>query len=138
MEGGIPPQTDTDAPQQALDQVKAAGKDFIESRLPALWPKMTGPEFQIVSDYYRANIDPSERYVLSVPGSTRYRLRANESGLSNVILAGDWIRNGFNAGCVEAAVMSGIQAANAIAGQPLDAGIDGPLQSQLREEDAAS
>jgi len=99
---------------------------------------MTGPEFQIVSDYYRANIDPSERYVLSVPGSTRYRLRANESGLSNVILAGDWIRNGFNAGCVEAAVMSGIQAANAIAGQPLDAGIDGPLQSQLREEDAAS
>jgi uncharacterized protein with NAD-binding domain and iron-sulfur cluster len=92
---------------------------------------MTAGDFKIVSDYFRANINPTERYVQSVAGSTAFRLRANESGLDNVILAGDWTKNGFNAGCVEAAVMSGIQAANAIAGRPLDQGIDGPLRPGL-------
>jgi len=70
--------------------------------------------------------------VLSVAGSTKYRLRANESGLTNVVLAGDWTKNGFNAGCVESATMSGIQAANAIQGRPLNYGIMGPLVTSLQ------
>ena len=61
---------------------------------------------------HRANIDPSDRYVLCVPGSDQHRLRSDESGYDNLFLAGDWTDNGLNAGCIEAAVLSGLQAAN--------------------------
>ena len=50
----------------------------------------------------------------SVPGSDKYRLRSDESGYDNLVLAGDWTDCGINAGCIEAAVMSGLQAANAL------------------------
>jgi uncharacterized protein with NAD-binding domain and iron-sulfur cluster len=132
MAGGIPPRDDPDAPAEALKCVRAAGEAFIQDNLPVLWPKMNTAGFKIESRYNRANIDPSERYVLSVAGSTKYRLRANESGLANVVLAGDWTKNGFNAGCVESATMSGIQAANAIQGRPLNYGIMGPLATSLQ------
>jgi uncharacterized protein with NAD-binding domain and iron-sulfur cluster/acetoacetate decarboxylase len=132
MAGGIPAQGDSEAPARGLSEVEANCDAFIQQDLPVLWPQMNNPEFKIVARFLRCNIDPSERYVLSVAGSTQYRLRANESGLSNVVLAGDWTNNGFNAGCVEAAVMSGIQAANAIQGNSLDQGIDGPLERELQ------
>ncbi len=66
------------------------------------------------TQYVSVNIDPSDRYVQSVPGSDKYRLRSNESGYDNLVLAGDWTDSGYNAGCIEAAVMSGLQAANAL------------------------
>jgi uncharacterized protein with NAD-binding domain and iron-sulfur cluster len=72
-----------------------------------------GPE-RLVSQYVRANIDPSERYVLSVANSTATRLAADGSGLGNLILAGDWTLSSWNAGCIEAAVNTGINAASAI------------------------
>lgn len=72
----------------------------------------------VMSTYFRANTFPSERYTLSVAGSTKHRLYANESGFDNLTLAGDWTRNGFNVGCIEATVMSGMQASNAISGHP--------------------
>jgi len=44
-------------------------------------------------------------------------MKAGGSGVQNLILAGDWVDNGFlNAGCIEAATMSGMQAARAISG----------------------
>ena len=70
------------------------------------------------SQYWRANVDPSERYVLSVVNSTRHRLATDESGFSNLFLTGDWIKNGLNAGCVEAAVMAGMQTSRAMSGHP--------------------
>jgi uncharacterized protein with NAD-binding domain and iron-sulfur cluster len=69
------------------------------------------------TQYVSVNIDPSDRYVQSVPGSDKYRLRSDESGYDNLVLAGDWTDSGFNAGCIEAAVMSGLQAANALLGR---------------------
>jgi uncharacterized protein with NAD-binding domain and iron-sulfur cluster len=69
------------------------------------------------TQYVSVNIDPSDRYVQSVPGSDKYRLRSDESGYDNLVLAGDWTDTGFNAGCIEAAVMSGLQAANALLGR---------------------
>ena len=63
------------------------------------------------------NVDPSDRYVQSVPGSDRCRLRPDESGYENLVLAGDWTDCGLNAGCIEAAVMSGLEAANALLGR---------------------
>jgi len=71
----------------------------------------------LAGQHVSVNIDPSDRYVQSVPGSDRYRLRADESGYDNLVLAGDWTDCGMNAGCIEAAVMSGLQAANALLGR---------------------
>jgi hypothetical protein len=71
----------------------------------------------LATQFVRANVDPSDRYVQCVPGSDRYRLRSDESGYDNLFLAGDWTDNGLNAGCIEAAALSGLQAANAVLGR---------------------
>jgi uncharacterized protein with NAD-binding domain and iron-sulfur cluster len=69
------------------------------------------------TQHVSVNIDPSDRYVQSVPGSDKYRLRPDESGYDNLFLAGDWTDSGMNAGFIEGAVMSGLQAANALLGR---------------------
>lgn len=70
------------------------------------------------AQFWRSNVDPSDRYVLSLAGSTEHRLRPGASGFTNLKLAGDWTYNGLNYGCVEAAVMSGMDASRAISGYP--------------------
>ncbi|WP_206060380.1 NAD(P)-binding protein [Nitrincola alkalilacustris] len=70
------------------------------------------------AQYWRSNIDPSERYVLSVVNSSQYRLGTNETLFDNLYLTGDWIRTGLNAGCVEAATMAGMHTSRAICGLP--------------------
>jgi uncharacterized protein with NAD-binding domain and iron-sulfur cluster len=69
------------------------------------------------TQYVSVNVDPSDRYVQSIPGTDRYRLRPDESGYDNLVLAGDWTDSGMNAGCIESSVMSGLQAANALLGR---------------------
>jgi hypothetical protein len=78
---------------------------------------VAGPA-RLDEQFFKANIDPSDRYVLSLPGTLRYRLHPWDSGYDNLFLAGDWTRCGLNAGCVEAAVISGMLAAGAIRGFP--------------------
>jgi uncharacterized protein with NAD-binding domain and iron-sulfur cluster len=63
--------------------------------------------------------------VQSPPGSAAHRLRADESGYDNLFLAGDWVNCGLNAGCIEAAVLGGLEAANAVRGRPLLEGVTG-------------
>ena len=70
----------------------------------------------LATQHLSVNIDPSDRYVLSVPGSDKYRLRPDESGYDNLVLAGDWTDSGLNSGCIESAVLSGLQAANIVLG----------------------
>jgi uncharacterized protein with NAD-binding domain and iron-sulfur cluster len=82
-------------------------------------------EARLDSQYFRANVEPSERYVQSLPGTGRYRLAPGASGYDNLVLAGDWTDCGFNAGCVEAATMSGLLAANAVTGSTDTSGIIG-------------
>ena len=77
---------------------------------------LSGPA-ALDSQFWTANVDPSDRYVQSLPGTGRYRLRSDESGYDNLFLAGDWTDSGLNAGCIEAAVLSGLQAANAVLGR---------------------
>jgi hypothetical protein len=45
---------------------------------------------------------------------TAWRVKPDAKPAGNLYLAGDWTLNGLNAGCVEAAVMSSMQAARAI------------------------
>jgi len=86
------------------------------------WHLLSGADGEVgasalETQHVSVNIDPSDRYVQSVPGSDKYRLRPDESGYDNLVLAGDWTDCGINAGCIEAAVMSGLQAANALLGR---------------------
>ncbi|MBV8887476.1 MAG: NAD(P)-binding protein [Chroococcidiopsidaceae cyanobacterium CP_BM_RX_35] len=130
---GIPPSSEHGFPAQAQQKVEKQAIKFLENQIRNLWPDATtrenpqGINWDLLVDpegrkgserfnfqYWRVNIDPSERYVLSVPGSTKYRIKTDESGFINLYLVGDWINNGYNAGCVEATVISAMQAARAI------------------------
>ena len=128
-EGPLDP-ADPSTPHRALAKVQKASDEWLDHRLAALWPAIPNDaggidRQQVLEVYQRANVDPSERYVMSVAGSASARLKANASGVSNLYLAGDWIDNGFNAGCVEASFMSGMQAGNALLGKPLNDGVLG-------------
>jgi hypothetical protein len=108
---------------------------FVERDLPVLWPEAVDPstgefDWQLLHvpdadkalkgpqrldrQFVRANIEPSELYVLSVPGSSRHRIPPDSTGFSNLFAVGDWTECTLNSGCVEAAVISGMVAANAI------------------------
>jgi uncharacterized protein with NAD-binding domain and iron-sulfur cluster len=76
-----------------------------------------GPE-RFNSQYWTANTDPSDRYVQALPGTDDYRLKPADSGYGNLVLAGDWTDCGLNAGCIEAAVLSALQAANGLLDHP--------------------
>ncbi len=144
MLGGIPDRDDHDAPERETQCVKDATRAMLENHIQPLWPcavhenQETSLDWTLLSDpaggsgrerldsqFFRANIDPSERYVLSVPGSSHYRLSPGKSGFRSLVLAGDWTDNGINAGCIEAAVMSGLLASQAICGYPEDPDIIG-------------
>ncbi|MEI9924989.1 MAG: FAD-dependent oxidoreductase [Bradyrhizobium sp.] len=136
------PYTDSKYPEKELKRAKSLTLKWINESLPVLWPnivdskgairwdlffdyeahtgKVRSGKSRLDAQYVRANINPSDRYVLSVPGSVYERMRADESGVDNLYLAGDWVRTGINAGCIEAAVMAGRAAAGAIAGVHID------------------
>lgn len=120
---GIAPYSDHEFPRREKARYEKVVATFMSEHVRGLWPAFTDADVR--SRYTRVNLDPTERYVLSVPGSTALRLKANESGFANVVLCGDWTDNGFNAGCVEAAVMGGLWAANALSGFPAAADILG-------------
>jgi uncharacterized protein with NAD-binding domain and iron-sulfur cluster len=116
--------------------VRASAERFLDRHGTGLWPAAAaadgGFRWDLLCDgrgdgrerfrsqHWRANVDPSDRYVQNLPGSGPYRLPADGSGFDNLCLAGDWIDNGLNAGCIEGATLGGLQAANAIEGRRLD------------------
>jgi uncharacterized protein with NAD-binding domain and iron-sulfur cluster len=136
MVGGIPDRNDYGFPDQALADVKKVALDFANNDVGFLWPKATRPDNPKALDFsklvkgfdeqfYRANIDPSERYVLSLKGSVTSRIKPGESGFENLFLTGDWTYNYFNAGCVEATVISGMLCSSAMTGFPPIKDIEG-------------
>ncbi len=136
----------------ATASVRAGAAAFLDERAGNLWPEAvtadgsfrwdllcgsepgsTGVD-ALRSQHVRANVDPSDRYVQSLPGSARHRLRADGSGFANLALAGDWIDTGLNAGCIEAATLGGLQAGNAVLGRVLTHGTTGFRPSQVDHE----
>jgi uncharacterized protein with NAD-binding domain and iron-sulfur cluster len=130
----IPPYSDHDFPVQQAAVVQENSIGWINENLPVLWPAggmpasfnwnllddplgASGPA-RFDSQYWRANLSPAERYVLSVPGSTQYRLTPAGSGFANLYLAGDWTLNGLNFGCIESATMGGLEVSQALCGYP--------------------
>jgi uncharacterized protein with NAD-binding domain and iron-sulfur cluster len=112
--------------------VAAQAVRFLTDDIGALWPlavdRVSGEfrwkllvdpddragQLRLQAQYWRANVEPSERYVLSVPGSSKYRIAPDDTGFANLYAVGDWTACHINAGCVEAAVISAMVAANAI------------------------
>jgi uncharacterized protein with NAD-binding domain and iron-sulfur cluster len=71
------------------------------------------------AQYVRANYTPTERYVVTLPGTTRFQMTADSSGYMNLALAGDWLYTGLG-GSVEGAVVAGMQASRALTGFPAE------------------
>jgi uncharacterized protein with NAD-binding domain and iron-sulfur cluster len=130
-----PPPSDHGFPARCAQGVHDGAVAQLQQPVGALWPDAVTPSgfrwdwlvdlqggsgpARFDSQYWRANVDPSERYVLSVVGSSAHRLATDGSGFGNLYLTGDWILTGINAGCVEGATMGGMQASRAISGWPL-------------------
>ena len=117
--------------EHQVDDVQKTMSHYLEKQLPKLWPNLPGwlarDDFfvagngkpgELSSQYLRVNQVGSERYVQTLPGTSAARISPLEKQFDNLTIAGDWTNNGLNAGCVEAAVMSGKLAANALSGSP--------------------
>ena len=123
-------------PEQRHAEVRDNAIRFLNEKIGELWPgAVDGKAFrwdllvdpadekgngqaQFDSQYWTANVNPSDRYVLALPGSMDYRISPLDNTYDNMTVAGDWTDCGFNEGCVEAAVMSGRLAAHAISNSP--------------------
>lgn len=66
--------------------------------------------------YWRSNCGPSERCTIALPGATEHRMKAGDTGYSNLCVTGDWTDNGFYVACMEGTIMSGIHGARAVTG----------------------
>ena len=117
----ILPPDDHDFPSRQHPRVVEVTGQWLHDNMGWFWPRGTTPYAPrgldpalIRSAYYRANIAPTDRYTLSVPGSGKFRLGARESGFGNLFLAGDWTDFCINVGYFEGAIISGLRAAHAI------------------------
>jgi uncharacterized protein with NAD-binding domain and iron-sulfur cluster len=133
-----PSASDRDYPQRRNDEVRLNAINFLNRDIQHLWPKAKRPsgEFRwellveakarkgkatsarFDTQFWTANVNPSDRYVLSLPGSLEHRISPLDNTYDNLTLAGDWTECSLNVGCVEAAMMSGRLAAHAISGCP--------------------
>jgi uncharacterized protein with NAD-binding domain and iron-sulfur cluster len=128
-------------PRLRREEVRQSAIDFLNDGIQHLWPgarrrpgefrwellvdprgrparkKVAGPS-AFDSQFWTANVNPTDRYSLSLPGTLRYRVSPLDDTFDNLTIAGDWTDCGFKEGCVEAAVMSGRLAAHAIAQSP--------------------
>lgn len=113
-------------PAEQAQRVEAILDKWLDKHLRALLPgacdPVTGRPLQgfRAERFLKANASPSDHYVLSLPSSICKRMRADgEKLVDNLYLAGDWTRTGLDAGAFEAAVMSGLQCARAVTGEPI-------------------
>jgi uncharacterized protein with NAD-binding domain and iron-sulfur cluster len=142
---------DADFPLWERRRVRSMIEEFFTRDAAYLWPRAVKPgtseldwglmidpleragSSRLDGQYYRANVEPTERYVLSVKGSTRYRLAPDESGVKNLFLCGDWTKNTFSVGCIEAAALSGVLCARAVAARAAVADEPTPRRRSRRD-----
>lgn len=119
MEGPdqAPPASNQEYPSESMQKLEKTVTALLQEQVQILWPNFK-PDSDVVARYLRVNVDPSERYVMSVAGSSKHRLKANDSKFKNLLLAGDWTECRINMGCVEAAAISGMQASQELCGHP--------------------
>jgi uncharacterized protein with NAD-binding domain and iron-sulfur cluster len=134
----------TDYEAARREQVRKNAISFLNNEIGQLWPgAMRHPgkfrweilateneheatdEARFDTQFWTANVNPSDRYVLSLPGTQKYRISPLDNTYENLTIAGDWTACGLDTGCVESAVISGRLAAHAISGYPALADIVG-------------
>jgi uncharacterized protein with NAD-binding domain and iron-sulfur cluster len=130
-----PPRSDWRYPQDQLERVWTHLNNWLDSRVGGLlpyatdtssgslnWGFLAGAEGhgreRLTSQFWIACWNPSDRYVLSVPGSVWSRLPSAGTGYHNLVMSGDYTLTAISSGCVEAAVMSGMHASRAMCGYP--------------------
>jgi uncharacterized protein with NAD-binding domain and iron-sulfur cluster len=121
---------DVAAEDDARQSVEDEALRHLEQATSAIWPRAfrngafdwnvvfdplgrAGSE-RLDAQYFRANVADTDRYVTTPAGSVDARLDPEASGFENLVLAGDWTHSGIDGGCVEAAVISGQRAGDAI------------------------
>lgn len=139
-DGPLPPRSEHGYAQRQAERVHVNTRSWLDTRVGGLWPKATRPDdpngldwgllvapgspavgpARLDTQYWLATLNPSDRYVLALPGSVDFRLKTDETGIANLFLAGDYLRTGMNVGCVEAATMGGMHASRAICGRPTE------------------
>jgi uncharacterized protein with NAD-binding domain and iron-sulfur cluster len=134
----LPPYTDHEFPKRELIRLKALTEQWLQDNMGWYLPKATSPEypqgfdFNLLYDadedtrdgdtglrkfnrqHFKLNIDPSSLFALAWPGTDKYRFRADATDFSNLFVCGDWTDIGLNIGHMEAAVIGGLHAAQAI------------------------
>lgn len=135
-----PDDDDRSYPARRTLEVRRSAETFLRDEIGHVWPLAIGPDGDFRWDilttdpdtpgaasrgrdrfgtqYWRANVNPSDRYVIHTPGSFRSRISPLDMDYDNLTIAGDWTDSGFHSGCVEGAVMSGRLAAHALCGEP--------------------
>jgi len=131
----LPPPSDHTFPARQQARVVNYTRAFFQNDAEPLFPNVSSEdgeidweviaappdaegEARLASQFYRANVDPTERYVLNTAGSVDARLCTDESGYTNLYITGTWIANGLNMSAIEAAAVSGMQTSRAICGYP--------------------
>jgi uncharacterized protein with NAD-binding domain and iron-sulfur cluster len=129
---------DPNYPERRRNEVRDNAIRFLNEDIHELWPnavekgrfrweRLVAPdvrargargEARIDSQFLTANVDPTARYCLSLPGTLKLRPSPLDEAFDNLTVAGDWTDCGFNEGCVEAAVMSGKLASHALSQSP--------------------
>ena len=134
------PGPDDPAHEEAMrEAVRDNAVTFLKRHVHELWPHAAEPggfrfdwlvdprapdapalqgEARFATQFWTANVNPSDRYVLMLPGTLQHRISPLDNTYDNLTLAGDWTDCGYNAGCVEAAVISGRLAAHALSQWP--------------------
>lgn len=127
------PSTQLGVKDEAQAKALYRATDWLTTKASVLWPRaypqgqfdwnvlyapgnLNGQD-RLSAQVVRANINPSDCCVATSAASTAWRLKTGGTGIEHLYLAGAWIDTGFNTECVEAAVMSGMQAARAITGE---------------------
>jgi hypothetical protein len=116
---------DADASPAAAAQRKAEGDvdRWLARGMQPFWPAAFGEgrtagDLRVGTPHVQANAQGSDRYTLSLPDTIEHRVSPLDRSVMNMTIAGDWTASGLDAGCVEAAVMSGMLAAFAICNDP--------------------
>lgn len=111
------PETDAEEHLQQT-RVKPRLDEWLERNLKDCWPDAAAAgSAAFVAKHAQANVGASDRYVESRPGTTKYRPGTTDTGIKNLLLAGDWVNatsDDLRAGCFETAVASGLEAGRTI------------------------
>ena len=127
-------ETKTNFVEECNREIRRIAMNQIETNFNYRWPNaynngefnwtiLTDPEnlvgmARFDAQYYKCNLDPSDRYVLGLTNTSQYRIATDGTGFDNIFFTGGWIKTGANSGSIEGAVWAGMMTSRVISGYP--------------------